>query len=91
LSFFYDFLKVISKSGIFYKKVILKSGKNLIKCRKFLFKLFLSDVGILTRLLEINYSDIILDKNFMYKGVIAENYVATELQRLGKILFYWNS
>ena len=55
------------------------------------FKLYLSDVGLLTRLLEINYSDIILDKNFMYKGVIAENYVACELQRLGRTLCYWNS
>ncbi len=54
------------------------------------FKLYLSDVGLLTTLLEIKYEDIMLNKDFMYKGIIAENYVATELIR-SNTLYYWQS
>ena len=45
------------------------------------FKLYISDVGLLTSLLEIQYNDILLDNNFLYKGNIAENYVAEQLVR----------
>ena len=55
------------------------------------FKLYLSDVGILTSLLELNFSDILLNTTFMYKGAIAENYVAQALQTNGISLYYWNS
>lgn len=40
------------------------------------FKLYLSDVGILTNMSEIKFPDIMLDNTFMYKGAITENYVA---------------
>ena len=53
------------------------------------FKLYLSDVGLLTSLLEIQYNDILLDNSFLYKGNIAENYVATQLVRNGLSLYYW--
>lgn len=55
------------------------------------FKLYLSDVGILTSLLEINYSDILLDTDFMFKGSIAENYVAQVFKGNGIRLYYWKS
>ena len=55
------------------------------------FKLYLNDVGILTSLLEINFSDIILDNNFMFKGSIAENYVAQALSANNISLYYWKS
>lgn len=55
------------------------------------FKLYLSDVGLLTSLLEIQYNDILLDNSFLYKGNIAENYVATQLVRNGLSLYYWKS
>ena len=59
---------------------------NVSKCEKPLkaflnndvFKLYLSDVGILSYLLEISYKDLEFDEKFMYRGVIAENYVANE-------------
>ena len=55
------------------------------------FKLYLSDVGILLNMLKIKYSDIILDNLLQYKGIIAENYVATQLV-VNKIpLIYWES
>lgn len=36
------------------------------------FKLYLSDIGLLVSILEIRYNDIMLNKEFMYKGVLAE-------------------
>ena len=53
------------------------------------FKLYLSDVGILTELLEIPRNIILLNDNFQYKGVITENYVANELRTNGLSLYYW--
>jgi len=53
------------------------------------FKLYLSDSGLFIELLGINYASIILDENIMFKGAIAENYVATELMKNGLNLFYY--
>ena len=56
-----------------------------------MFKLYLNDVGILNRLLEIKTSDILLDNLSLYKGVITENYVANQLETMGYSLYYWQS
>ena len=79
-------------------KMVFKCS-NIKKCEKPLkvfinndvFKLYLSDVGILSYLLEISYKDLVFDEKFMYMGIIAENYVANELLRNGLSLYYWNS
>lgn len=55
------------------------------------FKLYLNDVGILTSLLEINFSDILLNNEFMFKGAIAENYIAQVFKTNGISLYYWKS
>lgn len=55
------------------------------------FKLYLSDVGLLVSLLEIKYNDIMLDRPFIYKGIIAENYVANQLITKNYSLYYWDS
>jgi predicted AAA+ superfamily ATPase len=55
------------------------------------FKLYLNDVGLLTSLLDMNLSDILLDRNFMLKGVIAENYVVQALTSNSIPLYYWSS
>lgn len=55
------------------------------------FKLYLSDVGILINILQIKYGDIILDNLLQYKGIIAENYVATQLIANDIPLIYWES
>ena len=54
-----------------------------------MFKLYLSDVGLLTSISEIKYPDIILEKNFEYKGAITENYIAQEFRAKGNSLYYW--
>ena len=53
------------------------------------FKLYASDVGILTSLLNINYNEIYLDNAFIYKGNIVENYVAEQLFANEVNLYYW--
>ena len=54
------------------------------------FKLYLSDTGLLRSLSNLDYSEILLDKNEMFKGVLAENYVACELYPKSKELYYYN-
>lgn len=54
------------------------------------FKLYLSDTGILNSLLNIPQGAYILARTFSYKGVVVENYVANELNKLGYDLFYWS-
>lgn len=48
-------------------------------------------MGILLNLLQIKYNDIILDRLLQYKGIIAENYVATQLLINNHPLIYWES
>ena len=55
------------------------------------FKLYLNDVGLLTSLLDINFSDILLDNSFMFKGAIAENYVVQTFTCNEIPLYYWKS
>ena len=53
------------------------------------FKLYLSDMGILRVLSEIEKNEILLNKNMIYKGVLAENYVAQILFAKNRDLYYW--
>ena len=53
------------------------------------FKIYLSDCGLLRTLSNISYEEIILDKNEMYKGVLAEHYIASESYQTFKELFYY--
>ena len=55
------------------------------------FKLYLSDVGMLTSLLEINFQDILLNNSFIFKGAIAENFVAQTFRANEISLYYWRS
>lgn len=54
------------------------------------FKLYLSDVGLLRALSNLDYREILLDKNEMFKGVLTENYVASFLYSINKELYYYN-
>ena len=54
------------------------------------FKLYLSDVGLLRSLSNLDYSEILLDKNEMFKGVLTENYIACSLYPKTKELYYYN-
>ena len=54
------------------------------------FKIYLSDIGLLRALSNLDYNEILLDKNEMFKGVLTENYVACELYPKFKELYYYN-
>ena len=54
------------------------------------FKIYLSDIGLLRSLSNLEYNEIILDKNEMFKGVLTENYVACELYPKSKELYFYN-
>lgn len=53
------------------------------------FKVYLSDIGLLRVLANISKNEILLNKNTIFKGVIAENYVAEILYSKYKELYYW--
>ena len=53
------------------------------------FKIYLSDCGLLRTLSNIEYEEILLDKNEMYKGVLTENYIACEFIQTFKELYYY--
>ena len=55
------------------------------------FKLYINDVGILSALLEIKFNDILLDRPYIYKGEIAENYVAQQFMSNGITLQYYKN
>ena len=54
------------------------------------FKIYLSDSGLLSSLSNLDYSEILLDKNEMYKGVLTENYIACEFYSKFRELYYYN-
>lgn len=53
------------------------------------FKIFLSDIGILRVLAKIEKNELISNKNMLYKGVLAENYIAEILYSKNRDIYYW--
>ena len=53
------------------------------------FKVYLSDIGLLRVLANIEKNEILLNKNMLYKSILAENYVAQILYDKKRELFYW--
>lgn len=86
-------LKWLIASNLIYKCSLANKIEPPLKAfvQEDYFKLYLSDVGLLTSKLEINFSDIMLDKSFVLKGAIAENYVAQVFRTNGISLYYWKS
>ena len=54
------------------------------------YKLFLNDTGILCNLAGISSVDVLMNHDLDYKCVLVENYVATELLKMGFDLGYWS-
>ena len=54
------------------------------------FKIYLNDIGLLRVLSKINISEIITNKNMLYKGVFIENYVAENLYNKYREIYYWS-
>jgi predicted AAA+ superfamily ATPase len=55
------------------------------------FKLYYNDVGLLGNALGIAPADVMLNREFFYKGILVENYVANQMAAGEVPLFYWRS
>lgn len=86
-------LQWLLSSNLVTKICLLKVPKNPPEVFKDedIFKLYLSDIGILNSILNINLEDIILDKEFIYKGELAENYVQQQLNINFEKIYYWKN
>lgn len=54
-----------------------------------IFKIYLSDTGLLINLAGLSYEPILANANFMLKGAVTENYVANEFQKNEINLYYY--
>lgn len=81
------------QSGIILECNLVKTPKMPLEIYKEpkIFKLYLSDCGLLMNLAKISITSILNDINMLYKGIIAENYVAQTLKSKGKPLYYYES
>lgn len=86
-----------SLDWLIYSNMILKCSlteKNESPMKAYVnedkFKIYLSDIGLLRALSNIDYRELLLDKNEMYKGVLTENYIACEFYSKFRELYYYN-
>ena len=72
-------------------KVELPQSPLTAYCSDNMFKLYLSDTGLLVSLARINFNEIAQEQTIMYRGFLTENYVAQTLAAHGHELYYWTS
>ena len=72
-------------------KVELPQSPLTAYCTDNMFKLYLSDTGLLVSLAKIKFSEIVQKQTMMYRGFLTENYVAQTLVAHGHELHYWTS
>ncbi len=81
------------QSGIVLECNLVKTPKIPLEIYKETktFKLYLSDCGLLMNLSKLTITSILNDINMLYKGIIAENFVAQTLKAKGYPLYYYES
>lgn len=81
----------LNTSGMIYKLNKLESPESPIKAYENAdsFKIYLSDVGMLSELCKVSYKDMLPDTHNIYKGAIIENYVIEQLMMAGNDLYYY--
>jgi predicted AAA+ superfamily ATPase len=83
---------LLSNNMVLESTKVSKAEKPLIAfAEQDKFKLYLSDVGILANMAGLDFVDILNEDISQFKGAIAENFVAMELESLEKPLYYWES
>lgn len=83
-------LEWLVASNMILKCQSVKSPKSPLKAyTDDAFKIYLSDIGLLRVLAKISINEILLNRNMIYKGVLAENYVAEVLSSKYKEIYYW--
>ena len=53
------------------------------------FKIYLSDVGLLCNICQLNYKDLMVDVSNIYKGAVIENYVLGQLKPKYENVYYY--
>ena len=90
-----DSVRWLIKSGIVLACYKAKEGKTPVEFYKDIlsYKIYMSDVGLLTAKLMTPYNVVLSDINFggEAKGAVTENYVAEQLVANGINLYYWES
>jgi predicted AAA+ superfamily ATPase len=86
-------LEWLVASGMVYRSVAVTNPTHPLKgyAEEDTFKLYLNDPGVLSSLLGIRFSEIMLDGDYPFKGILTESYVAGQLASAGIPLFYWRS
>lgn len=92
-SFFGFSIDWLMAAGIVAKCERVEHGLSPLEIHKNLatFKLYMSDVGLLTKKSGVSPYDIIRGSENHFIGAITENYVANTLERNGHKLYYWTS
>ena len=92
-AFFGTSIDWLSAAGIVTKCEKVETGTPPLETHKNLasFKLYMSDVGLLTRKSGASPYDIISGNENHFIGAITENYTANTLERSGYKLYYWTS
>ena len=90
-----DSVRWLIKSGIVLACYKAKEGNTPVEFYKDIlsYKIYMSDVGLLTAKLMTPYNVVLSDINFggEAKGAVTENYVAEQLVANGVNLYYWES
>jgi len=78
-------------AGLVYKSTKVDKMQSPLKAylEQSHFKIYLNDVGLLSTLSGVEYKDILLSENNIFKGALTENYVAQTLKANGIELFYF--
>ncbi len=80
-------------SHILYRANLIETPRIPMKAyyKENFFKLYLSDVGLLTELADMTPYDIYSKGSDLFKGMLTENYVAQMFRANGMKLYYWKS
>ena len=92
---YHDSIDWLSKAGVVLQCTKVNQGKIPVEFYKdeTSFKIYMSDVGLLTAKMTVPYATVLSDINFggEAKGAITENYVAQQLASNNVKLYYWAS
>jgi predicted AAA+ superfamily ATPase len=90
---YYSAVEWLTEANLVFRCNLINNVKIPLKAYQVenFFKLYLSDVGLLTTLSKIKYNEILQANNTSFLGFLTENYVAQALVANKIDLHYWNS
>lgn len=81
----------LNASGMIYKINKLEAVERPLKAYENAdsFKIYMSDVAILSEICKMSYNDMLPDTHNIYKGAVIENYVIEQLMQSNNDLYYY--